>query len=55
MLGMPDLIGGGGSHPYFGDIPFWDKYVYKNFYLHLQFTAEDGIIDLVTFGRDEER
>jgi hypothetical protein len=49
MFGIPNESGGGGdSSVLYGTIPFWDKYRYDSFYLHLQFLPNNAGIDLVT-------
>jgi hypothetical protein len=47
LLGLPQESGGGGVSLLYGITPFWDKYIYSKFYLHLQF-SKDNLLDLVT-------
>lgn len=48
LLGDPMQSGGGGFNIIYGEAPFWDKYRYDSFYLHLQFSKEKQSINLIT-------
>ncbi|MBO9684119.1 MAG: hypothetical protein J7502_15880, partial [Flavisolibacter sp.] len=48
LLGEPDKIGGGDVNIIFGKTPPWDKYLYTNYSLHIQFSEDLNSIDLVT-------
>ena len=48
MLGIPNFVGEEGFSFLYGTIPPWDKYIYSNFSLHVQFTVNREEISLVT-------
>lgn len=48
LLGEPDLSGGGDFSFLYGDTPAWDKYLFENYTLHIQFSEVDKSIDLLT-------
>jgi len=50
LLGEPDSIGGGGFSFLYGITPPWDKYLFDNYALHLQFSESEDEIDLITIG-----
>jgi hypothetical protein len=48
ILGKPNFVGGGDFSFLYGLTPAWDKYLFKDFSLHLQFSKGENEIDLVT-------
>jgi hypothetical protein len=47
-LGFPNTFGGGDSSVLYGKTPYWDRYEFPKFFLHLQFSNDLKSIDLVT-------
>jgi hypothetical protein len=45
-LGNPDISGGGGF--FVGRIPVWNKYLFENYSLHIQYTEDLSSIELIT-------
>jgi len=48
LLGKPSLSGGGDFSFLYGTAPIWDKYAFKNYSLHLQFSESLNRIELIT-------
>lgn len=48
-LGKPNK-NGGGYHDIFGNVPYWNKYYFETYSLHLQYSPTSGNIDIITIG-----
>ena len=48
MLSLPSASGGGGFSFLYGTTPFWDKYIFDDYTLHLQFSKNLERVDLIT-------
>lgn len=48
LLDVPDLSGGGDFSFIYGKTPPWDKYLFENFKLHLQYSSDEKSIELLT-------
>lgn len=46
LLGTPTITGGGDYSIIYGTAPSWDKYVFDDYFLHLQFSKNK--LDLLT-------
>ncbi len=43
-------VSGGGFEDMYGYVNIWDKYYYKNFSLHIQYSKDKGHVELITLG-----
>ena len=48
VLGTPNKNGGGIEAPVIGYILCWDKYYFDNFSLHIQYSKNNNLINMVT-------
>jgi hypothetical protein len=52
-LGKPSASGGGNVIQFFGKAPAWDRFDRKEYSLHVQYTDDEGSMNLVTIMRPE--
>ena len=48
LIGIPFESGGGQEVVYLGYVPFWDKYYFNNYSIHIQYSNAFESIDMLT-------
>lgn len=49
-FGKPNRTGGGNTNIYLGNVPYWDKYYFDKYTLHIQYSRDCSMIDMITVG-----
>ena len=50
LLGEANVRGGGYGRGQLGIVPYWDKYYFDSYSLHLQYSNDESYIELITIG-----